>query len=136
MKISASGEYAVRLVVAVAKKQGQVVSLKEVANEENISIKFAEKIASALVKAQILTSMRGQDGGHKLSKPTSKTSVGEILKATGDLSAVAECLTAGCPMIDKCSSITVWQRLNGLINEYLDSVMISTLIENNLKMKK
>ena len=134
MKISASGEYAVRLVVAVAKKQEKYVSLKEVASEENISIKFAEKIASSLVKAQILDSLRGQDGGYKLARPTNQISVGEILKVTGDLSPVAECLTAGCPMIDKCSSITVWQRLNGLINEYLNGVMISTLIEKDLKI--
>ena len=134
MKISASGEYAVRLVVAVAKKQEKYVSLKEVASEENISIKFAEKIASSLVKAQILDSLRGQDGGYKLARPTNQISVGEILKVTGDLSPVAECLTAGCPMIEKCSSITVWQRLNGLINEYLNGVMISTLIEKELKI--
>lgn len=134
MKISASGEYAVRLVVAVAKKQEKFVSLKEVANQENISIKYAEKIASALVKANILLSLRGQDGGYKLAKPTNQLSVGEILKVTGDLAPVADCLTAGCPMIDKCSSITVWQRLNALINEYLNGVMISTLIEKDLKI--
>ena len=133
MKISASGEYAVRIVVAIAKSDGYV-SLKEVATSENISIKFAEKIASSLVKCGLLSSLRGADGGYKLAKPASEISVGEILQVTGDLQQSVECLKTGCPHIENCTSVTVWQRLNGLINNYLYSVSISTLIDKNLKI--
>ena len=67
MKISACGEYAVRIVVDIASKEGYV-SLKDVAKRENISLKYSEKIVSKLMKAGILESQRGQDGGYKLSK--------------------------------------------------------------------
>ena len=134
MKISASGEYAVRIVAQIAKSE-DYVSLKDVTQREDISIKFAEKIAGKLVKENILTSLRGADGGYKLSKPASETSVGEILHAMGDLSKVSDCISSGCPHIENCSSVSVWQKLNGLINDYLNNVMISSLLEKDVKIK-
>lgn len=125
MKISTAGRYAVRIVVDIA-KTGSFVSLKEVATKENISIKYAEQIASKLVKAKILTSQRGQDGGYKLTLPPVKTSVGAILLATGDLTK--EICDTSCPRKSECAGGDVWAELNKLINNYLDKVDIYQLI--------
>lgn len=126
MKISTAGRYAVRIVADIAKSEG-FVSLKEVATKQNISIKYAEQIASKLLKAQILTSQRGQDGGYKLLLPANKTSVGSILMATGDL--VNDFCEASCPRKNECAGSDVWSQLNKLVNDYVFSVFVSDLLK-------
>ena len=128
MKISSAGEYAVRIMVQIAKSE-DYISLKDVAIKENISLKYAEKIVSKLVKAKLLESQRGQGGGYKLVKSATECTVGEILIITGDTSPVSACLSSNCPHKDNCTSISVWERLNSLINGYLDTVTIKSLID-------
>lgn len=127
MKISASGEYAIQIMVDLAEKQNYV-SLKDVAQRQDISLKYAEKIASKLLRAGLLLSQRGQDGGYMLAKSPENCSVKEILLTTGDITPIVPCIEAGCPKIDSCKSVSIWQKLNGLINNYLDKISIADLL--------
>ena len=126
MKISASGEYAVRILVEIAQNKN-FVALKDVAQNLNISAKFAEKIVSSLSKGGLLESQRGQDGGYKLAKPAKAVTVKEVLELTGDIKPVVSCISADCPHKETCTSITVWEKLNQLINDYLDKITIESL---------
>ncbi len=128
MKISASGEYAVRLMVDIASQSGYV-SLKEVAERQDISLKYAEKIVSKLLKSGLLESQRGQDGGYKLTKKPQDYTVREILEVTGDCTSIVSCLETDCPKKSNCTSVSVWERLNGLINNFLDKITIFDLID-------
>ena len=129
MKISASGEYAVRILVDIASGDGYV-SLSDVAKRENISLKYSEKIVAKLLKGNVLESQRGQGGGYKLAKPANETTIKDVLQITGDITPVIPCLDADCPHKDSCKSISVWQRLDGLINNYLDKVSIADLMKD------
>ena len=81
-------------------------------------------------KAKLVQSMRGANGGYKLSKAADKISVKDILNATGDSVKISTCLeTADCPVADKCDTIGVWDTLNGLINNYLENVTLKDLID-------
>ena len=128
MKISASGEYAVRMLVEIA-KSNDYISLKDVATKLDISVKFAEKIVSKFVKVNILESQRGQDGGYKLAKNPNQISVREILEVTGDCTKIVACLDADCPKKSSCTSVGVWEKLNNHINEFLDKISIADLIK-------
>lgn len=128
MKISASGEYAVQIMVEIASFDNYI-SLKEVAKRQNISLKYAEKIASKLLKAGLLDSLRGQDGGYKLAKSADKCSIKEILLATGDISPIVPCFEKDCPKLDSCPSLTVWQKLDGHINQFLGKITIADLLD-------
>lgn len=128
MKISASGEYAIRILVDIASGDGYI-SLSDVAKRENISLKYSEKIVSKLLKNNLLESLRGQGGGYKLAKKPEETTIKEVLEITGDITPVIPCLDTECPHKNDCKSISVWQKLDGLINGYLDKVTIADLIK-------
>lgn len=128
MKISASGEYAIRILVDIASGEGYV-SLSDVAKREGISLKYSEKIVSKLLKNNLLESLRGQGGGYKLAKKPEETTIKEVLEITGDITPVIPCLDAECPHKNNCKSISVWQKLDGLINDYLGKVSIADLIK-------
>ena len=126
MKISAAGRYGVRIMVDIAKSESYI-SLNDVAKKQGISIKYAEQIASKLLRHGLLVSQRGQDGGYKLASPACHTNVKDILEATGDITPQINC-DEHCPRKSECAGGDVWSTLNTLVNEYLASVTIKDLL--------
>lgn len=135
MKISTKGRYALRLMVDLAENQGDgFVSLKEISARQEISKKYLEQIVSMLNKPDILRTNRGYQGGYRLVKSPDEYTVGDILRITeGGLAPVA-CLDSPdfyCDRAEACTTLPVWKGLNKLINEYLDSITIQDIVDNN-----
>ena len=91
MKISTKGRYALRLMLDLSNnEQDKFISLKEIAQRQDISIKYLEQIITLLCKVGYLKSLRGSQGGYKLAKSPSEYTVGDILRITeGDLAPVS-----------------------------------------------
>ena len=69
MLISTKGRYALRVMIDLAEHQTDgYIPLKEVAQRQDISEKYLETIIRLLVKANILSGLRGKGGGYKLTK--------------------------------------------------------------------
>lgn len=87
-----------------------------------------------LNKSDILRTNRGFQGGYRLAKSPEKYTVGDILRLTeGSLAPVA-CLDSGvveCDRSEHCATLSLWQGLYKVINEYLDSVTLQDLIDND-----
>lgn len=130
MKISSKGRYAVRVMAELGKHQNQFVSVAVLSEKQNISPKYLEKIISMLVKAKLIESSRGVDGGYKLVKQPNDYTIAEILKATNDLPCIAPCLenNKNCPMSNKCDSIGCWEKLNAMIVDYLNKITLENLL--------
>ncbi len=130
MKISSKGRYAVRIMAELAKHPGQNVSVAELSEKQNISVKYLEKVISMLNKAKLIESARGAAGGYKLKKLPKDYTVAQILKATDDLPCLAPCMEKGqhCQMYAKCDSIGCWEKLNAMIVEYLNSITLEDLL--------
>lgn len=132
MMISTKGRYALRVMIDLAKKQEDTyISLKEISERQQISMKYLEAIVSVLNKAGFVQSLRGKDGGYKLSRNPSEYTIGEILKLTeGSLAPVA-CLE-GCDTVcqssDGCITLPLWQKLDTVIDSYLESVTLQDLL--------
>lgn len=96
MKISTKGRYALRVMIDLAmNSNGKYISLKDIAERQEISNKYLEQIISLLNKAGYLETARGNTGGYKLTKQPKEYKVGDILRATeGDLTPIY-CLTEG-----------------------------------------
>ncbi len=131
MKISTKGRYALRLSIDVAQQQeGGPVSLREASQRQNISAKYLEQLASQLMRAGILSSVRGAHGGYKLAKEPADVTAGDILRASEGSTAPVACLEDGfgvCPMRDQCTTISFWEGLDAAIESYVDSVTLADL---------
>lgn len=127
MKISAKGQYAVRLMIEIAKST-EPISISTIAKNQGISSKYLEQIASALIKNNLINSVRGQSGGYVLTKQPNKISIKEILDTTGDACNLVPCTSGECERKHNCSAASVWLSLGSLINNYLESVTLQTLI--------
>ena len=132
MMISTRGRYALRIMADVARHDGETpVSVREIADRQEISGKYMEQIISVLSRAGLLKSVRGAQGGYHLAHPCEEITVGMILRATeGDL-APAECVSRGaqhCGRMGDCPSHTVFSRVYSAINEVIDGITLCDLM--------
>ncbi|MCI9240044.1 Rrf2 family transcriptional regulator [Oscillibacter sp.] len=134
MLISTKGRYALRVMADLAEHPSEgYIPLKEIAQRQEISEKYLEAIIKILVKARLLTGVRGKGGGYKLTHPPEQYTVGEVLRLTEETLAPVACLdeTADvCPRAPNCRTLPVWRGLNRVINEYLDHITVADLIHS------
>ncbi len=134
MKISTKGRYSLRMLLDLAQhKDDGYVSLKDISNRQQISKKYLEQIVPLLSKSGLLRANRGYQGGYMLAKPADQYTVGEILRLTeGSLAPVA-CLEFEentCPRIEECITLPVWKGLNEVIQNYLDGITLTDILDN------
>ena len=132
MLISTKGRYALRVVLDLAQHAGDgYVSLKSVAERQDVSVKYLESIVALLQKGGVLTSQRGTQGGYRLACPASELSVYEIVRLTEGSLAPVTCLEGDentCPRAGHCTTLPMWEKLDTIINDYLDSVSLADLL--------
>ena len=133
MTISTKGRYALRVMVDLAEHNSdRYLPLKEIAARQEISEKYLELIVRLLVQEGLLEGVRGKGGGYRLTRPPEAYTLGDILRATeGSLAPVA-CLDEGsqpCSRASQCRTLPIWQRLDGLLCNFFDSVHLTELLE-------
>lgn len=132
MMISTKGRYALRIMIDLAINANDgYISLKNIAGRQGISEKYMESIISMLVKNGFVEGLRGKGGGYKLTKPADSYTVGSILKITEGTLAPVACLENDinkCERSNECKTLPVWQKLDEIIDDYLESVALSDLI--------
>ena len=107
----------------------QVVPLKGIAAHQGLSQKYLEAIMTTLSKGGLVEGQHGKGGGYRLCRRAEDYSLGEILRLTeGSLAPVA-CLEAGnSPCEHPCPTLPVWEKLERLVADYLDSVSLADLL--------
>ena len=135
MKISTKGRYALRMLLDLAEHRNErFIALKEIAERQNISKQYLEQIITIINNSKILRANRGKQGGYMLAKEPSEITVGHILRITeGNLSSTA-CLEGDvnrCEMAERCKTLYVWNELNKVIVNYLDSVTLQDILNKN-----
>jgi len=137
MKFSRSTTYGLRalgnLLSSRADRVGRVKSLKIIAEEENISLKFLEKLFSQLKRAGIVESLRGANGGYYLKKKASQVDLLQVLEALGENIAVFSCVVGlngkiKCLHGKNCGAVPVLKKVQGAINKSLEKMTLEDLI--------
>lgn len=133
MMISTKGRYALRVMLDLADdRSGGYVPLKEIAQRQEISVKYLENILSSLSRAGLVGASRGKGGGYRLVRPPEAYPVGQIIRlAEGDLAPVA-CLKndrQGCEKAGSCRILPLWQGLDRVVDDYLDGITRADLRE-------
>lgn len=134
MKISTRGRYALRLMLDLAEHQNEgFVALKDIAARQDISKKYLEQIIPMLNTPELLRTNRGFQGGYQLAQSPDKYTVGQILRLTEGSLAPVSCLSQSsnvCERAEECATLYVWEGLNKVITEYLDSITLQDILDN------
>lgn len=140
MKLSTKGRYGLRALIDLAKySEIEPVSISSIASRQGISERYLEQLMALLKKAGLVKSIRGASGGYTLAKSANDISVGDVLRALeGNLEPVdcpAFSSQEGCESAGGCVTKYVWKKINESINQTVNEMKISELVEESKTIK-
>ena len=134
MKLSSRTEYAVRAMAELAEMHGgDPVSLRGIAERQDIPEKYLEQLFRQLRKAGLIRGVRGAQGGYSLTREPRDVTVGDIMRAVDGPIAVCSCAAEGegddeCERKSHCAAHPVWARLQSGIVSILDSTTLYDML--------
>ena len=135
MMISTRGRYALRVMLELAQKQGSYTPLKDIAQDQGISLKYLERILPVLTKNGFIEGIQGKGGGYRLTRTPTEYKIGDILRLTeGDLAPVScmECGAEPCSKRSTCPTYPMWEGFHKLTNNYFDGITLQDLLQQEL----
>ena len=130
MKLSTKSRYGTRALVDLAHhSQTGHVSLKSIAERQNISPKYLEQEFATLRRAGLVKSIKGAQGGYMLGRPAREIHVDEIIRALeGDLLIVDEMSAQDESPIRKLLHEVVYEPINREIESCMSRVTLEDLV--------
>ncbi len=131
MRINTKVRYALRLLAEIAKhSHGQPVTLKDIAQRQDLPKDYLSQLAAPLKNAGLLKSIWGNKGGYLLNRPPAEISLLEILEAVDGPVGLIDCiLDAGaCDHADFCECLGIWRNINEVIVKTLESYSLADLV--------
>jgi Rrf2 family protein len=141
MMISTKGRYALRVMVDLAQNasEDKFISLKAISKRQEISLKYLEAIIGILNRAGFVKSLRGVNGGYRLTRDPANYTVGEILRLTEGGLTLVDCVSCKndfhCSRSADCLTQPIWASLDKVINDYLDGVSLYDVVIGKYKGK-
>jgi len=134
IKLSTKGRYGTRLMLNLGKRflDGETpVVLKDVANEEEISIRYLEQIIIPLKMNKLVKSVRGARGGHNLAKPPTNIKLIEIIESLEGTVSLVDCVVDedACGRIPLCATYEVWKEASTMLRNYFEKTTLQDLID-------
>jgi Rrf2 family transcriptional regulator, cysteine metabolism repressor len=127
MKISTKGRYGLTIMIELARKYGEgPVSLKSIAQGNNLSEHYLEQIVSPLRNARLVKSIRGAYGGYMLADEPANITAGDVIRTLEGPISVVEFLDEEEP-----AKRELWLRVRDAVKDVLDSTTLEDLANHS-----
>lgn len=142
MRLSKKGEYALRSLInlGIAAEVGRsLVQVTELADSEQLPVKFLEQIVQALKEAGFVTSQRGKFGGYRLAVPAKSIKIGQIVRLIDGPLAPIRCVSqtayekCTCPDEEHCGLRMLMLDVRNAIAGILDRYTLADVVEVTLR---
>ena len=141
MKISAHEEYGLRCLVQLARAEtaGESLTLNQIADREGLSVANAGKLMWILVKAGLVQSQRGANGGYTLARPASDIHLNEVIRILDEDTVDRFCKThtgvlETCVHTSDCGIRPVIVGLHEIVQTALSEITLAELIGSEEKV--
>ncbi|MBX6319421.1 Fe-S cluster assembly transcription factor [Pigmentiphaga sp.] len=136
MRLTTKGRFAVTAMIDLALRQHSgPVTLSAISQRQNISLSYLEQLFGKLRRHELVESMRGPGGGYSLAKLARNVTVADIIFAVDepldatDCGGKQDCTRGNDGKSGKCMTHELWATLNRKMVEYLDSVSLQDLVD-------
>lgn len=138
IKLSTKGRYGTRLMLNLArhyKNDHKAVILKNIAEDEGISIRYLEQIIIPLKINHLVKSIRGAGGGYTLASKPSEIKLCDILFALEGSCSLVECIEdeTFCDRIKTCGTYEIWKAATELLRNYFERVTLQDILDTSDK---
>ncbi|GAB6171465.1 Rrf2 family transcriptional regulator [Paradesulfitobacterium aromaticivorans] len=136
MKLSTKGRYGLKAMFDLAQHFGEgPISLKSIAERQEISEHYLEQLISGLRKAGLVKSVRGAQGGYVLGREAGKIRIGDVIRVLEGPIAPVDCVAEEdpecCSKADYCVTRSVWEKVRDSIAEVLDSITLEDMVKDS-----
>jgi Rrf2 family protein len=142
VRITTWAEYGLICALHLAKRVSEgPVTGRDLADRERLPGDYVEQILLRLRRAGVVRSTRGAHGGYVLARPANEVSIRDVIAAselaTFDLHCVSHPVEEGrCSESHSCSIRPVWVLLQHKIDDVLESVHLSDLLEEETVVRQ
>jgi len=135
MKTSRKTDYAVHALMILARNKGQELSVKELADLENVSSSYLAKVMQKLSAAGIVSSAEGKRGGYTLANNADNINLAQIIELFEATDNVFDCVddVHGCSIKDRCKIHRVFGRAYQKMLAELEQTTIKDIIDPEIK---
>ncbi|MGQ8338208.1 RrF2 family transcriptional regulator [Sunxiuqinia sp. A32] len=137
MKFSTKTRYGIRAMLEIASDETQSgVFQKDIAERQQISVKYLDQIIHALKAANLIVNLRGRKSGYILTRSSSEITMLDIHRAFEPGICVIDCLSSSieCDREAKCRVKGFWGELNNRILHYFKSVTLQDMLDGKIKL--
>jgi Rrf2 family protein len=140
IKISTKGRYGTRMMLNLAHhyKIGQKpIILKDIADDEDVSIRYLEQIIIPLKLNKLVKSVRGAGGGYVLAKPPSEIKLYDIIQTLEGPICLVDCIDDSdyCDRIPFCTTYEIWKEATYMLRDYFQKKTLQQLIKISNKKR-
>jgi len=131
LRLTSAADYAVRAMIHLScLPDGGIALRSEIAEAQNIPTSFMAKILRSLVRARLLRSSRGVNGGFSLARPTAEINMLEIVEAIEGPLSLTECVPtpSGCEWSTDCPASSVWLKVQDAMRDTLRKTTLEDLV--------
>jgi len=133
MSVSSKCYYALRAIYALAERDvPEPMKIAEIAERQQIPIRFLEVILSQLKGGGFVQSRRGAEGGYLLARPADRLTVGEVMRYVDGPIAPVDCVSQSrpkqCEFHGECNFFGFWGRVRQAISDVVDHTTFADLI--------
>lgn len=137
LKINRQTDYAVRVVLALAKRgQNARVSSADIQQEMLIPKAFIGRIVAQLSREGLVNTFPGREGGISLPRPASQITLKDIVEAFEGPILLSECMQAkgenDCPFQSNCPVRSKWGRVQVAMMREMASITFEDLVQESL----
>jgi Rrf2 family iron-sulfur cluster assembly transcriptional regulator len=135
MRLTTKGRFAVTAMIDLALREAHgPVTLAGISQRQKISLSYLEQLFGKLRRFNIVDSTRGPGGGYTLARPSNEVSVADIIVAVDEPLDATQCGGKGNCHSDeeshgRCMTHDLWTNLNLKMVEYLSSVTLKDLVQ-------
>lgn len=136
MRVTLQTDYALRVLLFVATKDGRLATIAEIADAFGISRNHLMKVVHRLAKAGYLETVRGKNGGIRLRRGAREINVGGVVRETEDTLAVLDCLAddTSCAIDRACILKHAFRDASAAFLAVLDGYTLEDLIKPRLAL--
>lgn len=131
MRLTTKGRFAVTAMIDLALREHQgPVTLAGISQRQKISLSYLEQLFGKLRRHELVESTRGPGGGYTLARAAREITVADIIFAVDEPLDATQCGgKENCHDDGPCMTHELWSTLNRKMIEFLDSVSLQSLVE-------
>ena len=134
MRLTTKGRFAVTAMIDLGLNGGErPVTLSAISERQNISLSYLEQLFAKLRRHAIVESVRGPGGGYCLARSAAEITVADVIIAVDEPLDATQCGgRENCKSEHRCMTHDLWSSLNAKMIEYLDSISLKKLVDEQL----